>query len=232
MKNALCVFQNTDKMPTTKRVAPRVTLGWFLCLFFTRHFSKFQVLCSVLNLFDFDFPLTVGTEDQLQAEPAWLQCLGKENGISNPGPWSLLLRRRSGDRLPWDTAAPCWSWLGCKLPFFVLKHPSAFHRAVILPSATLPGSWVLNQLDWEQKYQQESSDSGGAWLLTWYIALHAEKTLTEILSHCYGCGQCFRSHLVQNWNVLQKWSHFLEIAKQAWFLIWALSLLPHVHISV
>lgn len=49
----------------------------FPLLAFTRHFSKCQVLCSVLKLFDFDFPLTVGAEDQHQAEPEWIQHLGQ-----------------------------------------------------------------------------------------------------------------------------------------------------------
>jgi len=39
----------------------------------------------VLNLFDFDFPSTVGAEDQLQAELAWLQCLDKKNDVNIPG---------------------------------------------------------------------------------------------------------------------------------------------------
>lgn len=46
-------------------------------LVFMRHFSKCQVLCSVLKLFDFDFPLTVGAENRHQAEAAWFQRLGK-----------------------------------------------------------------------------------------------------------------------------------------------------------
>lgn len=115
-------------------------------LVYYRMFSKFQALCSVLNLFGFDFPLIVGTEDQLQAEPVWLQCLGKGNGISNAGPEAL-----------WAPAAVghCSTLLksaALEMAFFgFLKHPSAFHQAAILPSATLPDSRVLNQLYREQK---------------------------------------------------------------------------------
>lgn len=52
----------------------------FAC--FHQTFSKCQVLCSVLKLFDFDFPSSVGAEDQHQAEPAWFQPLGQ-------GHWEL-----------------------------------------------------------------------------------------------------------------------------------------------
>lgn len=82
----MCMVQNTAKMPTTKRAATRVTLSYCLCLVFTGCFSKFQAPCSVLNLSDLGFPLAVGAELQLEAEPAWLQRFGKENGISDPGP--------------------------------------------------------------------------------------------------------------------------------------------------
>lgn len=146
MKNVKYVFWNTAKMPKTKRVATCVTSSWFLCLFFTGCSSKFQALCSVLNLFGFDFPLIVGTEDQLPAEPVWLQCLGKGNGISNAGPEALRAPAAVGH------CSTLLKSAALEMAFFgFLKHPPAFHQAVILPSATLPDSRVWNQLYREQK---------------------------------------------------------------------------------
>lgn len=122
-------------------------------------FSRFQVLCSVLNLFGFDFslcrdipcrdrgcashgisvasPLGQGEwHDQAQSmKPAAPEAL---SGPAAVGHHSTFLRR-AGLKL---------------LGFFVSKHCSAFHQGMVLPRATLPVSCVLNQLYWEKKKSQ------------------------------------------------------------------------------
>jgi len=50
---------------------------------------------------------------------------------------------------PWGPAAVghCSTLLKLarlEIAFFIVKRPSALHQAVILPHATLPGSWVLS----------------------------------------------------------------------------------------
>lgn len=126
------------------------------------------------------------------------------------------------DPLPWDTP---WNRLGWELPCYVLSHLSAFHRAVILTCAALPGTWGSNQLPWEHKNQPETPDPGGAQVLTmcsmgkrpWQKPSVTAPAVTSV---------------IQNWNVLQKWFHFLKTAKQAWFSVCILMLLLHRHISV
>lgn len=190
----------------------------FPLLVFTRRFSKCQVLCFVLKLFDFAFPLTVGSTP---SRTRMVSALGSGAlGILVPGAAPEALHGPCSETLQHllRLSGLGTAWLYSQAPLCLPPHhdPDLCYPARPLglkPAALGAEKSARDIWSWRGSPANHS--------LPW--GRDPDKNPVTVMG-----GTC----VVQNWKVLQKWSHFLEKVKQDWFLVWAPLLLPYVHISV